>query len=105
MAKKTMEKEERSLLLFLETCAVDGQGRVKTAHMNEHDMRIAKEWTKDGYIEFGRIAHKDVSNLGDCWVHLGDQAWQDVQALRRQRADRVWKAKRYETTEEVRNGQ
>jgi len=41
-----MTKNERSLLLYLETRAVDYGGIVDTRHMNQDDMEIAKEWNK-----------------------------------------------------------
>ena len=41
---KPLSKDEKSLLLFLETRAVDYGGRVNVQHMNLEDMEIAKRW-------------------------------------------------------------
>ena len=43
-------RKEKSLILFFETCAVDGLGRVDTRRMNKEDFDIAKAFTEnDGY--------------------------------------------------------
>ena len=51
----TMSKEELSLLLFLETEAVDYGGRVDTKHLKNNDVDILKQWNKEDFISFGRI--------------------------------------------------
>ncbi|MGD7036156.1 hypothetical protein [Methylotuvimicrobium buryatense] len=38
-----MTKNEKRLLLYLETCSVDHGGLVHTQHMNSDDMQIAKQ--------------------------------------------------------------
>jgi hypothetical protein len=50
-----MSKEGRSLLLYLESCAVDCKGIVDVARMNESDVAVAKDWTRRGFIEFCRL--------------------------------------------------
>lgn len=44
----TMTSDERSLLLYLETRAVDHGGKVDAQHMNKEDFDIAKKWMKKG---------------------------------------------------------
>jgi len=55
MELETMTREERSLLLFLETQAVDFGGKVYTASLNLTDLDIALRWRDIGFIKFGRL--------------------------------------------------
>lgn len=100
--KIASKKEEVSLLLFLETRAVDHSGRVDSRFMNESDFAIAKEWNELGFVRFGRIASEDCNPSGSNWVELSDDAWREVSELRMERAKRNWKHRRFETTEEKR---
>jgi len=95
-----MSDDEKSLLLFLETRAVDYDGRVKTAHMNKEDFEIAERWNKDGFVQFGRIRASDINNDGSHWVRLSDQAWISAHSLRQERGKRRWDKRRYQTTAE-----
>jgi len=95
-------KVEVSLLLFLETCAVDKGGKIVTTHMNAEDMEIAKRWNEEGFVSFGRIASEDISQYGSHWCNLSETAWKSVGAARRARAMRQWGARKYTTTEEKR---
>lgn len=88
-----MSKVQRSLLLFLETCAVDHTGRVNSVHMNEDDFAIAEQWNKEGFIEFGRIYSKDCNHQGCHWCKLSEQAFQLAHQERRERAHRMWVCK------------
>jgi hypothetical protein len=57
----TMTSDERSLLLFFETQAVDNGGKVNDIrHMNKEDLEIAEEWNKEGFVKFGRIRFKSI---------------------------------------------
>lgn len=62
--KEKMTKDERTLLLYFETCLVESSGKVNCQRMNEIDYGIAKKWTDEKFISFKRIPHKDVVNLG-----------------------------------------
>ena len=103
---KKLNRTEASLLLYLETREVDHIGVVDTAHMNDEDMTIAKEWNKKGYIKFGRICADDVMRLSSfnqkCthWCELSEEAWKDAHHQRRERAARMAKNRTYERTEE-----
>lgn len=50
-----MTKAERSLLLFLETQAVDHGGQVTSVSMNGEDHAIARQWAIDGFLRFSRM--------------------------------------------------
>ena len=91
-----MTKNETSLLLFLETQAVDSKGIVKTIHMNDEDFEIGKRWDKDGFVKFGRRFFHEIEQIPEYlikyrpayYVVLSDKAWQVVARERRARAER-----------------
>ena len=77
-------KAERSLLLYLETCAVDYDGRVCGARMNREDFEIAERWDRFGYVRFGRIeGGLAVVSQSTHWCELSEVAWRDAHARRR----------------------
>lgn len=96
MRHDTLNSTEKSLLLFLETQAVDYFGKVATKHMNETDMLIAKRWLDEGYLTrwerlpaalvFGRDGKTASNPRGETHlVELSDEAWADAHAERRAR--------------------
>lgn len=89
MKLKTMSRDERSLLLFLETRAVDYSGRVNIQHMNPDDLNMAKKWNDSGFIEYGRIVFKHINKDGNNWVILSDEAWRLAHEARKDRAKRM----------------
>ena len=106
MELKDLSKDERSLLLFLETQAVDYCGAVDATHMNKEDFDIAKKWKEEGFIKFGRIYSEDLNttivfkHLGTHWVELSDQAWEFAHQERKARSDRMTKVRKWRKTEE-----
>jgi hypothetical protein len=86
---ENMSRDERSLLLFLETCAVDNGGKVDTRHMNSEDLELAKTWGEEGFIEFGRIKMHDIKYNKTHWVILSDDAWELTHKERRNRCKRI----------------
>lgn len=100
---QTMTKDERSLLLFFESCAVDQNGKINTRHMNELDIEIAKKWHKEGFCQYGRIASENVNEFGSHWCKLSDEAWKLAHEERKARGLRAWNARTWKTTEEIRN--
>lgn len=97
-----MSRDEQSLLLYLETRCVDYGGRVSTKHMNSDDHAIAEHWNKSGFLEFGRIFSRDLSDAGTHWVKFTERAWDFAHQLRRQRYERSYANRRWQTTEESR---
>jgi hypothetical protein len=86
----SMNKDERSLLLYLETRAVDFGGAVDTRHMNKEDVAIAEKWKKEGFIDWGRIQFKDITQQrGSQWVSFSDAAWREAHRERRARNKRM----------------
>lgn len=102
-------KDERSLLLYLETRAVDHGGRIQDANMNADDFALAKRWVEAGYIEFGRIAFEDLRGgertVSAHWCHLSPEALEDAHRLRRERAERMWASRTWRSTAEKREAE
>lgn len=90
-----MTKDEKSLLLFLETRAVDYAGRVNAKHMNESDFNIAIRWDKEEFIMFGRIRSKDINSNGAYFCRLTDKAMKLAHNERLARSKRMWKGRSY----------
>lgn len=100
-----MTKGERSLLLYLETRAVDHGGLVDTLRMNTDDFAIVERWREIGFIEFGRLTRESIERLrvSTHWVILSDDAWKTAHEERRARCERIYGSRNWETTEEKRN--
>jgi hypothetical protein len=103
METKTMTKDELRLLLYLETQAVDHGGMVDARRMNAEDVKIAKQWTKAGFIDFGRIASDYCTETMTFWVCLSSEAWQAAHEGRKAKAARMWLARTWKTTDEKRD--
>ena len=90
-------REEKSLLLFFETQAVDYGGTLEGVHMNAEDFAIAKRWNEEGFVHFGRIAFHDIARRTGVgggqpqghWCVLSEEAWKLAHAERRARCERV----------------
>jgi len=90
---ENMNKDERSLLLYFETAAVDYGGKVDARRMNGIDLANARQWNEVGFVRFGRIYSGDIqrvsSNVFDHWVVLSDDAWTEAHRERRDRNVRL----------------
>lgn len=84
-----MSKDERSLLLFLETRVVDYGGRVNTQHMNNDDIKLAKNWNEEKFIQFGRIVIRHHNSDGTHYCRFSDEAWKLAHEERKARASRM----------------
>jgi len=84
----TMTSDERNLLLYLETRAVDFGGLVDAKHMNKEDMEIAEKWDKEGFVKFGRIKFHSIA-VSSHWCELSDEAWNIAHAERKARCARI----------------
>lgn len=99
---KNMSADERSLLLYLESCSVDYGGRTNQLRMNDEDREIASRWHEEGFIQQGRIVARDHNKDGTTWVKLSEEAWKLAHEERRERNKRMWERRRYLTTEKSR---
>lgn len=82
--------DERNLLLYLETCAVDKRGCVNSQHMNGSDIDCARNWNDTGFLRFGRLKAIECTAVRHYWVRFLDQSYAVAAVLRRMRADRNW---------------
>ena len=100
--KTDLSREEKSLLLFLETCAVDHGGLVNPAHMSAEDMVIAERWSEDSFVWFGRVLSKSLKATGkySYWCELSEAAWLLAHAERHDRAGRMAKKRIWRKTSE-----
>jgi len=102
--KRELNKTELSLLLYLETRAVDHGGLVETSHMNEEDDEIAKRWNEEGFIKFGRVYSKHVKKTAygaaSRWVQFTEEAWEEAHKERKARADRMWEKRSWLKSDE-----
>ena len=103
-----MKKAEKSLLMYLETRAVDHAGSIDSRKMNSEDFELAEKWNEEKFIEFGRICTEDIERKKNFhptennkhWCHLSEEAFTIVHQLRKVRADSSWKNRTYMTTAE-----
>ena len=58
MENKNMTKDDKSLLLYLESRAVDNDGKIDSRKMNAIDDGIAKCWDEAGFIVYRRMPAK-----------------------------------------------
>jgi len=86
-------RDEKNLLLYFETQAVDYGGTLESVRMNADDFALAKRWREAGFVQFGRIAFNDIKRHSgvarDHWVVLSEEAWALAHAERRARCERV----------------
>jgi hypothetical protein len=93
-----MTKDERSLLLYLETRMVDYDGIIDPRMMNEPDFEIAKRWDREGFIKFGRLKMREIKFLDEKFrnaktrthaVRFTTKAWEAAHRERRARSARM----------------
>lgn len=89
-----------SLLLYLETCAVDKAGAVSQQRMNREDFDLAEAWDEIGFIKFGRINSRHLTVDRTHWVELSDLAWAVAAVERKARAIRMLENRKWKKTSE-----
>lgn len=94
-SSQPLTKRELSLLLYVESCAVDMRGNLDGRKINDEELAILKRWNAEDYIQFGRIAASDVAADRHFWVELSDQAWADAHSERKARSVRMREAVQY----------
>jgi len=91
----TMTSDEKRLLLYLETRAVDYGGKVDAQHMNKEDFDIVQKWNEEGFVKFGRIKFHSITkgkgrtSCVSYWCELSDEAWKLVHLERRAKCKRI----------------
>jgi len=88
-----LSKDERNLLLYIETCAVDYGGLVHSQRINGDDREILKRWNESGFVSFSRITFASIQLLHDKHntdlVRLSEEAWKLAHEERRARNVRM----------------
>lgn len=101
-----MSKDEQSLLLFLETCAVDQTGLVDHRRINATDREIIEAWKASDFIRYGRVYSKDVLKFTNTymsnWVYLSSTAFAIAHQIRYDRALTKWAKRHWRKTDEMR---
>lgn len=90
----TLSRDEKSVLLYAETCLIERGGLLEGMRMNEADIQALKKFKEAGSLDFGRIPSKTIGTLihphngGQYthWVTFHEPAWQAAHALRRLRS-------------------
>ena len=98
-------KDQTSMLLYLETCIVDNFGFAKGVSMNVTDIEIAKKWDDEGFLVFKRVPYdylKETERSNTHYVRFSDEAWKLAHKLRRERAERMTKKHPVERIESYR---
>lgn len=88
----SMSKEERNLLLYLETAATDYGGLYSSVKVNAADVEILDRWNKSEFVHSGRIAFHDIPQMLGAktnWCVLSEDAWALAQRERRLRSARL----------------
>lgn len=91
-----LTRQEKSLLLYMETQAVYYGGLLQAQLMNEADFEIAERWNECGFVRFGRLSVEDPAACRETsdfdrthWCVLSEEAWVAAHAERRARCQRV----------------
>ena len=96
---ETLTRDERSVLLYAETCCVDYGGLLESRRMNSNDLVALREFADAGILTFGRIPSDLLAPLADYgrapthWITFTDAAWTLAHALRRARAAKPSKSR------------
>jgi hypothetical protein len=88
-------RQEKSILLYAETCLVDNYGRLNQTRMNTEDFENLDKMKAEKLLDYGRLPSKEIEEsmktLGRFqtsthWVSFTEQAFKLVTEMRRERA-------------------
>lgn len=90
LTPETITRDQRSILMYAETCAVDHGGLLEGIRMNTADLSALKELAEAGILTYGRIPGKLLGTFrvrqATHWCDLTDAGWTLAHGLRRARA-------------------
>lgn len=103
------ERDQESLLMYLETCLVDYGGKIDPRRVNADDWKQMEEWEGDGLIRFGRLFAAEAMKPNrhipfTHWVLFNEEAWLLAPQYRRERAERLTKTVERNELENVKEG-
>lgn len=85
--------DERSLLLYMESMAVENGGQLDSRRLNDSDRATLRRWDEEGFVSWRRIAYATLQTLHNSYVTsfvtLSDAAWTLAHAERRARCARL----------------
>ena len=87
-------EEEKRILVFLETCLVDRDGKFQSVKMNKDDWVIAEKFKREFLIDFGRLSSESILSKtyqqfpNTHWVRFSERAWEITHGFRREMAER-----------------
>lgn len=90
----TITRDQRSILMYAETCAVDHGGLLEGIRMNKDDHAALAELAAAGILTHGRIPGKLLGTFAahriqpSHWCDLTEAGWELAHALRQARAAR-----------------
>jgi hypothetical protein len=92
--ERILTKDERSVILYAETCLVDSYGKMAQIRMNKEDLAALDRFKEEGLLDYGRLSAKEIMNVhniihGTHWVRFTEEAWTLAHKLRRERAARM----------------
>lgn len=95
MTPEQMTKDERTCLLYLETCAVDYGGLVQGARMNKADHDACERFAELGLATLYRVPSRlfttQSGQVQNHFVIMTDAGFALAHKLRRQRSERMQK--------------
>lgn len=82
-----MTKDEKSMLVYIESCNVDGDCLLVGARMNEADIVAMKKFQQEGLLlKSGRIPWKMINGNRTHYAELSEAGWELAHQLRKQRS-------------------
>lgn len=89
---ENISRDQRSILMYAETCAVDYGGLLEGSKMNAADLAALSTLIDGGILTFGRIPGRLVGTFRrpiTHWCELTEAGWALSHQLRRARAAKV----------------
>lgn len=91
---RSLTKDERSALVYAESCAVDFGGLLEAKRMNEADGRAFSKFVGDDILKYGRIPSKFIDDVkrktgrnATHYAQLTPRGWVVAGLLRQRRAE------------------
>lgn len=97
---QTLTKDQRSIIVYAESCLVDRGGLLEARKMNKEDFDNLHMYEREGFLSHGRIPFSVMQSLEGRdwspthWITFKDKAWELAHALRRFRAEVATSASR-----------
>jgi len=95
---ETLTSDQKSLLLYVETRAVDHSGKLRDDQLNGIDRANLKAWDRANFVSSDKIPASGRQNDGcSMWAFLSDEAWEAAGKLRRAKSKRMFENRNWPT--------